>query len=217
MLRRALTPGAGVPSGKTAHAWSQSGRVGLRLAVRPIQNTDQRSLGEPHHVNAMSELRPPGSSPSVPRSERVVEEHLFRFLIELEINKARRLHYCVSVVCLAPDSSPGEAHQFSPRRFGDVVLNRIRATDVASVFGNSFGLLLVDADRASLPSIVARVKGEMGAVARAAGEEGSRRTWSGGGASYPQTAASGAHLVRQALDLLVRAKGEGGDRFYLPS
>jgi hypothetical protein len=166
----------------------------------------------------MSESLPPGSSASVRRFERVVDENLFRFLIDLEIDKAGRLHYCVSVVCLGPDFSPAETTRFSPKRLADVVVSRIRATDVVTVLDKtSLGLLLVDADPGSLPSIVARVKDELNAVAGVAGEEGPRRTWSGGGASYPQSAASGTHLVRQALDLSVRAKAEGGDRLCLPA
>ena len=41
--------------------------------------------------------RLPGDS-----SSNVVDEELFRFLVRLEVNKASRLQYTVSVVCVAP-------------------------------------------------------------------------------------------------------------------
>jgi hypothetical protein len=166
----------------------------------------------------MNELRLPGSSPSGRRSERrIVDGDLFRFLIDLEIGKAGRLRYSVSVVCLAPDF-PGKLNQLFQKRLVKGVLSLLRATDIVAVFAENFlGLLLVDADPQSLPSIVARVKNELDAMTAASGEQGPRRTWSGGGASYPETATSGAHLLRQAFDLMVRARAEGGDRFYLPA
>jgi hypothetical protein len=41
-------------------------------------------------------------------------------------------------------------------------------------------------------------------------------TLSAGGGCFPQTAGSGTELLGQAVDLMTRAKGEGGNRLYLP-
>src|SRR4029450_9841067 len=41
--------------------------------------------------------------------------------------------------------------------------------------------------------------------------------WSAGGSCCPRTAARANDMLRQAVDLLARAKAEGGNRLYVPS
>jgi len=42
-----------------------------------------------------------------------VDDLLFRFLVDLEVQKAQRLRYCVSLVCLAAEFAPPEAPESS--------------------------------------------------------------------------------------------------------
>lgn len=97
-----------------------------------------------------------------------------------------------------------------------MALRRIRATDVITTLSeSSIGLLLIDAETWALPRIHQRLKEDLEAHRLAVRGRESRLTWSAGGACYPQTASSGEDLLRQAVDLMSRAKDEGGDRLYL--
>jgi hypothetical protein len=145
-------------------------------------------------------------SPAFP-SGGFVDEGLFGFLLDWEIKKARRLRYYLSMVYLTTDpplpEMPGEIMQGLARS--------IRETDITVSFAPSaLGLLLIDADIASIPAIVARVVGDLLALA------GNSLSWSAGCSTYPKTASGADGVVKQAIDLMVRAREDGGDRLYLP-
>ena len=134
-----------------------------------------------------------------------VDEPLFRFLVELEVAKAQRLRYCVSVVCLALDSLPDDFSFI--KRMAERFIRQLRSTDVVVPYSaSSLTLLLVDAKAAALSSIIHRITEHLGPI-----------PWSAGGASYPRTASGAQELLDRAFDLAARAKEDGGHRFYLPS
>lgn len=152
---------------------------------------------------------PPGSKPSdptVPKSgSTTVDEPLFRFLVELEVAKAQRLRYCVSVVSLAIDSLADDLSFI--KRMAERFIRQLRSTDVVVPYpASSLTLLLVDAEAPTLSSIVHRITEHLGPI-----------PWSAGGASYPRTASGARDLLGQAFDLAARAKEDGGHRLYLPS
>ncbi len=135
---------------------------------------------------------------------RIVDEQLFRFLVDLEVQKARRLRYCVSVVCLAVDAAPAETRESA---LADIVTRHIRGTDVVTPWAPaSLALLLVDAEAPHLPSILRRLTAHLETTA-----------WSAGGSCYPQTATRADDMLRQAVDSMVRAKKGGGNRLYVAS
>lgn len=147
-----------------------------------------------------------------------VEDNVFRFLVNLEVQKAIRLQYCISIVCLAPDLTAGTTDPSQLRHIAQAALRSLRATDVATTVSvdstRCVALLLIDAEPRSLRPIVNRVTAVRAPVERA---EEERLSWSAGGGSYPQTVTGGEELLRQALDLMTRANADGGNRFYLPS
>ena len=65
---------------------------------------DERNLNRPSHAGA-----------------RVVDDEMFRFLVDLEVEKAQRLRYCLTLACLTTDGVPAET--------GDVNSNRIADTN----------------------------------------------------------------------------------------
>ena len=67
-------------------------------------------------------------------------------------------------------------------------------------------LLLIDAETTHLPSIIHRLTTRLETVG-----------WSAGGSSYPRTATRAEDMLRQAMDLMGRAKEEGGNRLYVAS
>jgi len=153
-----------------------------------------------------------------------VDESFFRILLNLEIQKAMRLQYCVSVVFMSIEASEnghGNGNGGDPalaRHLAEMAMSHLRATDVVTTLAKtSLGLLLVDAETRSLPRILNRATEAW--EDRAVSFEGRelRLKWSAGGGCYPQTATSVKGLVRQAGDLMTRAKEEGGDRLYLPA
>jgi hypothetical protein len=148
-------------------------------------------------------------------SRRIVDEPLFRYLVDLEVVKAQRLSYCFSVICVAPDLPLPHAGAMSEPHVFAAVLRCTRATDnVTRLADGAFAILAIDADTPALAPIVARVLDE---VRAAAGPVATTTTWSAGAACYPKTAVSPAEVLRIAADLLNRARHDGGARVYITS
>ncbi len=139
----------------------------------------------------------------------LVDEVLFRLLVDFEIHKAQRLRYSVSIVCFAVEPASagnGEASPPAPS-LADSVTRFLRGTDaVASWAQGWLSLLLVDAETTHLPSILERLTARLETVA-----------WSAGGSCYPRTATRAEDVLRQAVDLMGKAKAEGGNRLYVAS
>jgi hypothetical protein len=136
----------------------------------------------------------------------LVDESLFRFLVDFEIQKAQRLRYSISLVCIAAELAQTGNGQASAS-LAESLTRHIRGTDVVVPWTqSSLALLLVDAETTHLPLILERLTARLEAV-----------TWSAGGASYPRTAARAEEMLRQAVDLLGRAQEEGGNRLYVAS
>jgi len=144
-------------------------------------------------------------------------ERLFQYLLDLEIEKANRLRYCVSLICLTPDA---DTPRVDPRLIRDIArfaLRRLRRTDLATMLSREVvGLLLVDAEPRTLSGILDR-------AANAHLPEGRRFvrgrqvvSVSGGASCYPITAPDRRALLREANQLMHRARREGGDRLILP-
>lgn len=166
----------------------------------------------------MNDQMTPHDDPPSRNLQNIVDENLFRFLLILEVQKAMRLQYCFSVVCIAPALRPGDVDGSLMKDLAEVAVGQVRATDVVSTLSQSvMGLLLIDAETRTLPPIHRRIKEELEAHLLTVEGRRWRVTWSAGGGCYPQTASSGGDLLRQALDLMTRATREGADRLYLPS
>jgi len=154
------------------------------------------------------------------QDSNLIAEDLFKLLLHLEIQKAVRLQYCVSVVCLTPDLPSQTMDPALPRQIAESTVRQLRRTDVATVFssGESIGLMLIDADTRTLSQILDRATDAARvAAAQAVAQPDQPVSLSAGASCYPETASSGRDLLRQATDLMARARAEGGNRLYLPS
>jgi len=160
------------------------------------------------------------------RAGNVIDESVFRFLLDLELQKAVRLQYCVSVILVSLDegNGAGNGHAGEPgeavltRQIAESVAPHLRSTDVvAPLPGRALGVLLIDAETGNLPAILGRATDEW--RARPVAPAGRERPlkWSAGGGCFPLTATNATGLMRQATDLMTRARAEGGDRLYLPT
>ena len=133
---------------------------------------------------------------------QIVDDDVFRLLIGMEIQKARRLRYLVSVVCIHVEAETGSADASAAVK---MVASLIRSTDaVAARDQSTVALLLIDAEASNLPAILQRLEVALEAL-----------PWSAGGACYPQTAASAEELLTQAATMMARARRDGGRRFYI--
>ncbi len=129
----------------------------------------------------------------------IIDGQLFRFVVDIEVRKAQRLRYCVSLVCIANPPPPPPAPPFA-----EIIARHIRATDAIAPWASaSLALLLVDAEVTNLPSIVRRLMKDLPFV------------WSAGGSSYPRTASGAEDLLRQATDLMLEAQKDGEAGLYL--
>jgi hypothetical protein len=161
-------------------------------------------------------------------SAALVEEGTFRLLLDLEVAKASRLQYPVSVVCLAPAGDGGEGARV--RQGVEAARRRCRATDVLCVLAASrVCMLLVDAEAGDLPHIVRRTAAELDAAGQdaeppsPAGSRagrpgaGSIAGWSAGASSFPGSATTGSELLRQATRLSDEAVAQGAGAIRLPA
>src|SRR2546427_109333 len=86
----------------------------------------------------------------------VVDELLFRLLVDFEIQKAQRLRYSVSLVCFAAESSRPEDRE-STQSVLESVTRCIRGTDAVTAGAEGWlHLLLVDAEVAHLGDFARR-------------------------------------------------------------
>ncbi len=137
----------------------------------------------------------------------IVDSLGFRRLVDMEIQKAQRLRYCISLICIAVELRSSEMEQLAAPSLDEIISPYIRSTDVVACWAfPSLALLLVDAAVANLPSIVRRLTTRLEMF-----------LWSAGGACYPRTATRAEELFHQALDLMMQAKRDGGNRLYLPT
>ena len=133
---------------------------------------------------------------------QIVDDAVFRLLIDMEIRKAQRLRYLVSVVCIHVEAETGGADASAAV---NMVASLIRSTDAVTALDQStVALLLIDAEAANLPTILQRLEVALDAL-----------PWSAGGACYPQSAASAEDLLTQAATMMARARQDGGRRLYI--
>ena len=137
----------------------------------------------------------------------LVDASLFAFLVDFEIHKAQRLRYSLSLVCFSVEGVPAGNEESVVLPTAEHVARYLRATDaVTSGAGPWLALLLVDAESIHLPLILHRVTTQLETSA-----------WSAGGSSYPRTATRAKDMLSQAVELMDRAKVEGGNRLYVAS
>jgi hypothetical protein len=135
----------------------------------------------------------------------VVDSTTFRFLLDLEVHKAERLHYCVSVMCLAVDLP--QAKPEGSTSLASLLVQYLRATDAVAPYArSSLGVLLVGAEKGHLPAIFGRLAEHVDPL-----------PWSAGGSTYPETATRADDMLRQAVNLAFSAREAGGNRLLLPS
>jgi hypothetical protein len=152
-----------------------------------------------------------GESPDVKPPSRkgawVVDSADFRRLVEMEIQKAQRLRYSLALLCVTANGRTREAQEPAGSSVLERITELLRTTDaVAHWASSSIALMLVDAEVMNIPSIFDRLTTKLEMF-----------HWSAGGACYPRTTAHPEALLHHALDLMIQAERDGGNRLYLPA
>jgi GGDEF domain-containing protein len=144
-------------------------------------------------------------------------ERFFRYLLDLEIEKANRLRYCLSLVCFTPDLDGSGTDADLTRAIARMTLRRLRSTDVATTLSpDVVALLLIDTAPGMLVGILDRAASANLPEGRRFGRGQRIVSVSAGASCYPLTAPDRTALFREASDLMLRARREGGDRLILP-
>lgn len=150
-----------------------------------------------------------GGAPSHPQN--LVDVATFTFVLNHEVRKAGRFGYCLSLLSLSPDVSPDEDNDPGlVTRLAEATLAVLRGIDLGTtLLPRGITVLLVDADLWTLPAILARITASLSGWRAGV-------TLSVGGSCYPHAVTSPSELVQQAIDLMTRARKDGGNRLYLP-
>jgi hypothetical protein len=135
----------------------------------------------------------------------VVDGSTFRFLVDLEVQKAQRLHYSISLLCIAADLPQMKTTEFV-MPIANLLFRYLRSTDAIAPYAHSsLAILLVDAETGHLPAILGRLTEHLESV-----------PWSAGGSCYPRNVTRADDMLRQAVNFMIQAKKTGGSRLLLP-
>lgn len=145
---------------------------------------------------------------------RVVDADTFEVVTALEMRKAMRLQYYVSLLAVEPTGlDPASARSALARQVARAISGEIRASDLVGLIPDSpcLYVLLVSAGLNALPLVIDRLGLE---VARYRftldGADEPIRLVVGGGC-FPTTARDERELVAQVQALAAQARGDGGN------
>jgi len=154
---------------------------------------------------------------------RVLRKQLFDFLFDLEVKKAIRYQYFVTVLFLEMDWGDGEGAIEAGRHsrndllrvVAELLRDELRATDVIGRQDDDrFSILLHHADDSNTVRIAERLRRRVADYVFASGMDG-RRTVSIGGACFPTNGNYSDDLLTAAERMLQRAKHDGGNKVHV--
>jgi hypothetical protein len=152
----------------------------------------------------------------------IVDEETFTLIADLEVRKAVRLQYYVSLLAIQPEvegAVTGHDLRNLAYQVADVISAEIRGSDVIGLMRTSphLQVLLVSAHLYNLPLIIERITRAVSTHAFVADSRSVPVTLSVGGACFPTTARLREELFMQAASLTAQAQQErrGGHRYRL--
>jgi diguanylate cyclase (GGDEF)-like protein len=149
-------------------------------------------------------------------STQVLRKPIFDYLFELEVKKAVRYQYFLTVLFLEVDGAePAQGVDGQHGVIAELLRDELRATDVIGrLTEERFSILLHHADDANTQRIGERLRRRIADYVFAQGQEG-RRTVSIGGACFPTSGNYPEDLLSEAHRMLQRAQQDGGNKVYL--
>lgn len=138
----------------------------------------------------------------------VVDEDTFDLVTELEIRKAVRLQYYVSLLAIKPDADDDEIPdpEALARQLAPIIGQQLRGTDLIGVSAESpqLHVLLINAHLDSLSVVIQRLSEEVGRHVFQINGKRRAVNLSMGGACFPTTAGTRQDLFNQAVALVTR-------------
>jgi len=197
------------------HRVTTAGRPGRGTPGRP---GDRRLVRALRAIRVSSSVMRDSAEPAALRLACPVPEGVFRYVLDVETQKALRLGYSLSLVCLEPDVEDARREGSLAAHIARSVVRDIRRSDLVTTLAPGVvGILLINADPPTLGSIIDRI-GITPSRGRPRFVRGGQVISVSGGVSYfPATARSADELWSEARGLMARARHEGGDRLLLPS
>jgi hypothetical protein len=162
-------------------------------------------------------LQSAGDEGPFSHAQNLVDADFFPQLLHLETQKALRLRYSISVLCVSvSEGDQGEDPPPPTKYVAQEMIRRLRATDVATLLSPSaVGILLVDADIQSVRQVFERATETLRDHPASYEGRESRVTLRAGAVCFPGTVTNASDLMRQAIALMGRASAEGTS-LYLP-
>ena len=150
----------------------------------------------------------------------VLDDETFTLIAELEVRKAVRLQYFVSLLAIHPDVEGGPKPDDFERQLAEVVRTAVRGTDVIGLQGSTgLHILLTNAPLDDLAAIIERITQAVSRHIFETKQPPLLVTLSTGGACFPTTARGRDDLFGQVHMLAAEAREQrsGRSRYRLAS
>lgn len=152
-------------------------------------------------------------------STQTLAEEAFDYLLQLEVKRAVRYAFFLSVLVIQVDQTDDEEIL---RVISTLIREHMRQTDLVGIsrgngHGNRFRLLLSHAEPAHVKLVAERIRSRIERQSFRFNDREEQRTVSQGAACFPQDVTDPHGLLLMAETMLQRARSEGGNRLYLPS
>lgn len=152
-------------------------------------------------------------------STQTLAEEAFDYLLQLEMKRAVRYAFYLSVLVLQVDQTEDEEIL---RVISTLIRERMRQTDLVAIsrgngHGNCFRLLLTHAEPGHTKLVAERIRTRIERQSFRINDREEQRTVSQGAACFPQHVTDPHGLIQVAETMLQKARSEGGNRISLPS
>jgi PleD family two-component response regulator len=162
-------------------------------------------------------LRAGGGDAPLAEPQNLIEAEFFQQLLHLETQKALRLRYSISVLCVSVSEIPQRHDPSLTRNVAKAMIRRLRATDIATVLSPSaVGILLVDTKIESLRQVFDRATESFREYPVSLETQESRVMLRAGAVCFPGTATKASDLLSQAMAFMGRASHEETISLHLP-
>jgi GGDEF domain-containing protein len=151
----------------------------------------------------------------------VLDDDTFTLIAELEVRKAVRLQYFVSLLAIHPDVDGGPVPEDVYQQVAEIVRTEVRGTDVIGLLRSTglLHILLTNAPLADLAAIIERITRAVSRHVFRIDDQRMPVTLSTGGACFPTTARGRDDLFGQVHVLAAEAREQrtGRSRYRLAS
>lgn len=148
---------------------------------------------------------------------KALTREAFDYLLQLEVKRAVRYAFYVSVLVLEADQVDEDEEIL--RVISSLIRERMRETDLVGIsrgngHGNLFRVLLTHAEPVHAKLVGERIRTRIERQVFQIHDREERRTISQGGACFPQHVSNPDGLIQMAEEMLIAARRAGGNRIY---